>query len=212
MTPDALGREPDAKGGEAEEATDKVPPDAVEVLFDQLSRLIESLKLTGEPSLAISVSEVASKSLLIAAASRFEAEFSELFAEVASRLSAPAIAEFAVNQGVTRKYHTLFDWPSGNANTFYKLLGAAFKERATQLAAGDVAFATSVTEFVSIGNDRNNLVHSDFASFPLTATLDELVQRYRMARNFLPSIKSLLLEEAMPAGVGGQPALPKDGK
>jgi hypothetical protein len=180
------------------------------VLFDQLSRLVESLKLTGEPSLAISVSEVASKSLLIAAASRFEAEFSEMFAGVASHLAAPAIAEFALNQGVTRKYHTLFDWPSGNANTFYKLLGAAFKERATRLAASDTAFATSVTEFVAIGNERNKLVHSDFASFPLTATLDELVQRYRLARNFLPSIRSLLLEEAMHAVTGGPPARLED--
>jgi hypothetical protein len=210
MTPDAPGRDRDANGQAAAEPTDSAPPDPIEVLFDQLSRLVESLKLTGEPSLAISVSEVASKSLLIAAASRFEAEFSEMFADVASHLAAPAIVEFAINQGVTRKYHTLFDWRSGNANTFYKLLGAAFKERATRLAASDTAFATSVTEFVAIGNDRNELVHSDFASFPLTATLDELVQRYRLARNFLPNVRSLLLEETMPAGAGGPPAVLED--
>lgn len=206
MTLDVPGRDLDANGEEAADAADHAPPDAIEVLFDQLSRLVESLKLTGEPSLAISVSEVASKSLLIAAASHFEAEFSEMFADVASRRAAPAIAEFALNQGVTRKYHTLFDWASGNANNFYKLLGAAFRERATQLAARDAAFATSVTEFVAIGNERNKLVHSDFASFPLTATLEELIQRYRLARTFVPSIKSLLLEETMPAGTGGQPA------
>lgn len=203
MTVEGPNQEPDAN--EAREETNGDPPDAVDVLYDQLSRLVESLKLTGEPSLAISVSEVASKSLLIAAASRFEAEFSEMFADVASRRAAPAIAQFALNQGVTRKYHTLFAWPSGNANAFYKLLGDSFKERATQLAAGDVAFARASTEFVAIGNERNNLVHSDFASFPLTATLGELVQRYRLARNFLPNIKRLLLEEAMPAAAGGQP-------
>ena len=210
MTPDAPGRDRVDDGNAEAEPTGGASADAIEVLFDQLSRLVESLKLTGEPSLAISVSEVASKSLLIAAASRFEAEFSEMFADVASHLAAPAIAEFALNQGVTRKYHTIFDWPSGNANTFYKLLGAAFKERATRLAASDTAFATSVTEFVAIGNDRNKLVHSDFASFPLTATLDELVQRYRLARNFLPSVRSPLLEEALPAGAGGPPARTED--
>ena len=176
------------------------------MLFDQLSRLVESLKLTGEPSLAISVSEVASKSLLIAAASHFEDEFSKMFADVASRLATPAIAEFAFNQGVTRKYHTLFDWRSGNANTFYKLLGAAFKERAARLAANDASFAKSVTEFLAIGNDRNELVHSDFASFPLTATLGELVERYRLARKFLPNVRSLLLEDEIPTGSAGPPA------
>jgi hypothetical protein len=210
MTIDAPGGEPDAVGDETEGTTSIPPPDAIEVLFDQFSRLVESLKLTGEPSLAISVSEVASKSLLIAAASRFEAEFSDMFARVASRLSTPAIAAFALNQGVTRKYHTLFDWKVGNANTFYGLLGEAFRERATQLAAGDVEFATSVTEFVSIGNERNKLMHSDFVSFPLTATLEELIGRYRVARNFLPSIKKLLLEEVRPQEVDGEPNWKKD--
>jgi hypothetical protein len=204
MTLDGPSDDPEVSG-DGPDPPDSQPPDAIEMLFDQLSRLVESLKLTGEPSLAISVSEVASKSLLIAAASRFEAQFTEMFAQVAAQLSTPAIAEFALNQGVTRKFHTLFDWSSGNANTFYKLLGKDFKERAGQRAVTDDAFARSIKEFVDIGNDRNKLVHSDFASFPLTATLDELVERYRLARSFLPNIRDLLLADGELPGIDEAP-------
>lgn len=172
--------------------------DVVERLFDDLSRLVESLKITGALSLAVSLSEVASRSLLIAAASHFEAQFSEMFEEVAAQLASPSLAAFGLNQGVSRKYHTLFSWEAGNANAFYKKFGDDFKNRATALAAQDPVFAKSVAEFVRIGGDRNELIHSDFASFPLTSTLDELIVRYRDARPFLPTIRGLLLEEAEP--------------
>lgn len=182
-----------SEGSNAEDA------DVVERLFDDLSRLVESLKITGALSLAVSLSEVASRSLLIAAASHFEAQFGEMFKEVSAQLASPALAAFGVNQGVTRKYHTLFSWDAGNANAFYKKFGEDFKSRATARAAQDAEFAKSVGEFVRIGSDRNELIHSDFASFPLTSTLDELIVRYRDARAFLPAIRELLLEEAKPA-------------
>jgi hypothetical protein len=170
------------------------PLDPVEALFDQLSRLVDSLKLTGEPSLAVSVSEIASKSLLLAAASRFEAEFTRLFTEVASVLSTSEIANFCINQGVIRKYHTLFDWEANNVNRFLKLFGDDFRDRALARVSTDQTFSDAVVAFVVVGAGRNRLVHSDFATFPLEDTLEELIEKYRRARYFLPVLHGMLLE------------------
>lgn len=167
--------------------------DAVEKLYEDLDRLVESLKLTGEPSLAVSVSETASKALLMAAASNFEAEFSKMFEEVARQLGSPYVANFAMNQGVVRKFHTLFSWDAANANSFFKLFGDEFKERATRRAKEDSEFEASIVEFVRIGQGRNQLIHSDFAAFPLDHTLQELIERYRAARAFLPGVQAILL-------------------
>ncbi len=173
--------------------------DPVELMFEQLSRLVQSLALTGEPTLAVSVSAIASKSLLLAAASRFEAQLTEVVTAVARATSPEAIAAFCVNQGLVRKYHTLFNWEGNNVNKFFALFGEDFKSRASARAKADDDFARAISDFVVLGRMRNNLVHNDFAAFPLDETLDELIERYRSARRFLPAIRDLL--EAPPAVV-----------
>jgi hypothetical protein len=170
--------------------------DVVEKMFNDLNRLVELLKRTGEPSLAVSVSEVASKALLMAAASRFEAEFTSMFTAVARELGAPSIASFAINQGVVRKFHTLFQWDASNVNKFYKLFGDDFKEAAAALEGSDGDFSASIGPFISLGAGRNELAHSDFAAFPLNDTLEELIDKYRRAAHFLPGIRQLLVESA----------------
>jgi hypothetical protein len=169
-------------------------PDAVEVMFEQLSRLVASLGLTGEPTLAVSVATIASKSLLLAAASRFESQLTDVVKSVAEANSSEAIASFCVNQGLVRKYHTLFDWDANNANKFFGLFGENLKQRAAGRKEADAVFADSIRDFIALGRLRNLLVHNDFVAFGLDDTLDELIERYRSARGFLPAVQTLLEE------------------
>lgn len=169
--------------------------DVVERLYTDLSALAQAL-VSSSPSLAVSVTETASKALLLAAASRFETEFGEMFEAIAGELGANCLAQFAINQGVKRKFHTLFDWDSANANKLFSLFGQDFKRRAAARVSVDQDFAVSMAQFMKVGRNRNLLVHSDFAAYPLEFTLDELIAQYRQAREFLPIVRSLLLEDA----------------
>lgn len=166
--------------------------DPVERLYDDLRRLVEALKLTGKPSLAVSVSETASKSLLMSAASRFEADCMSMFRRVADTRGAGYLGNFAINQGVVRKYHSLFDWEAANANKFFQLFGDELRVAAAQRVEKDTSFAAAVTQFLWIGRKRNELVHSDFVAFPLDNTLEELIDKYRVASRFLPHVEALL--------------------
>lgn len=174
------------------------PPeaDAVEVMYEHLDRLVKSLSLTGEPTLAVSVGAVASKSLLLAAASRFEAQLVEMMTHVAQAQSSDAIATFCVKQGVERRFHTLFDWTSSNVNKFVVAFGEDFKARVNAYRADNEGFRQAVGDFITLGAMRNELVHSDYVTFPLADTLDELVLKYRRAREFLPTVERMLLEGA----------------
>ena len=196
-------KEPEPANDDATDAdTGSVSTDPVEELFHQLDRQVQALTLVGEPSLALRVSEVASKSLLLAAASRFESELTELIREAAFRLSESSIiAEFCVNQGLMRKFHTMFDWERNNANKFFRLFGEDFLEQAKDRALRDEVFEKATVAFLNIGNSRNTLVHSDFVSFPLTDTLAELIAKYREARQFLVVVRELLIPDRKDAGV-----------
>jgi hypothetical protein len=166
--------------------------DPVEELFQELSRLVAGLNALGDASLALRVSEVASKSLLLAAASRFELDFLALIEGTARRLSgSDLIASFCVNQGLKRRYHSLFNWDARNANKFFSLFGDEFAESTQRLVAGDPSLAESVRVFLDLGDQRNKLVHGDFVSFPLAHSLDELIGRYRLARRFVDTVKVL---------------------
>ena len=171
----------------------QIAPDPVEELFEHLDRQAQALRLTGEPSLALRIEETASKALLLAAASRFEVELVQIVADLARTTSASrAVAEFCVNQGLYRRYHTLFAWDAHNANKFFGLFGEEVLQAARSRATADAEFNEAVRAFLKIGAKRNELVHEDFVSFPLSDTLNELIALYRLARRFLTCARELL--------------------
>ena len=142
--------------------------------------------------------ETLRKSLLIATASHFERELTELVSKMAHAHSAGSqlVAEFIQNKAIKRQYHTYFDWNARNANSFFGLFGKEFRAHMTSLVSSDTNLRQSIVAFLELGRDRNLLVHEDFANFNLEKTRDEIFQRYVDARLFVSSLKSAFDEFA----------------
>lgn len=139
------------------------------------------------------------KVLVVATASRFEAEITQhiedFYREVTSHSAATL---FVVNKALSRQYHTLFSWGENTATSFMKLFGqecaSNFK---IQLEAHDW-LAASVKDFLSLGRTRNELMHRDFASFPLDLTVEDVDAKAKSAERFVNAIPRVIRVESIP--------------
>lgn len=62
---------------------------------------------------------------------------------------------------------------------------------------------SAVRAFLEVGNERNKLVHQDYATFAMEKTLDEIYQLYRDALPFVERLPLALREsdpQAPPSG------------
>jgi hypothetical protein len=105
-----------------------------------------------------------------------------------------AVVAFFQNKAVKRQYHTWFGWEDSHANTFFGLFGAEFKSKAQKRAKESEALSTSIRAFLEVGNERNKMVHQDFATFALEKTVDEIYQLYLRALPFVDGLGQLLRE------------------
>lgn len=73
---------------------------------------------------------------------------------------------------MARQYHTWFDWDKTNANQLFALFGQEFKAKIMPHVAESEPLKNSIGAFLEIGNERNKLVHQDYAIFALGKTLE----------------------------------------
>lgn len=157
---------------------------------------------TTEPSLSVAASDNFRKSLVLASASYFEHRVStcvETF--VHERASgATLVVAFVRNKAISRQYHTWFKWDENNANQFFGLFGSDFKQMMQERVKASDELRTSIRSFLEIGNERNKMIHQDFASFPLEKTLEEIYSLYNQALYFVDSLPTHM-RECVPAAV-----------
>jgi RiboL-PSP-HEPN len=113
------------------------------------------------------------------------------------------------NKAVARQYHTWFNWCDNNANQFFGLFGAEFKAQMSELVKGSEEMQRSVRAFLELGNERNRLVHQDFATFSMEKTLDEIYRLYQSALMFVDALPTELRGCDCAVGIdaaGSQPA------
>jgi hypothetical protein len=79
-----------------------------------------------------------------------------------------------------RKYHTLFNWDSVNANQFFKLFGDEFL-KIMKSNIEDSMIKESITNFLFIGSERNKLVHNNFSNYPLDSTISDIWVKFTSA-------------------------------
>jgi hypothetical protein len=161
----------------------------VDRLFRESTEVIHALG-TGEPSLAIAAADNFRKSLVLAAASYFEHRISACVGDFVHEHSRGSILifSFVKNKAIARQYHTWFKWDENNANQFFGLFGTEFKEMMQSRTKESEELRLSIKAFLEIGNERNKLVHQDFASFSLEKTLDEIYSLYKQALPFVDSL------------------------
>ncbi|MEW6132704.1 MAG: HEPN domain-containing protein [Pseudomonadota bacterium] len=170
-------------------------PTPVDRLYDESASVIRALGLS-EPSLAVAAGDSFRKALVLAAASHFEHRVSSCVLEfIQERANGSGlVVAFVKNKAVSRQYHTWFKWDDTNANQFFGLFGSEFKQMMGERIKASEELKSSIRAFLEIGNERNKLVHQDFASFSLEKTLDEIYALYRQSLPFVESLGAHLRE------------------
>jgi hypothetical protein len=149
-----------------------------------------------EPSLVVSAADNFRKALLLAAASYFEHRVSSSVSEFVQE-KAPGsslVVAFVRNKAIARQYHTWFKWDAANANQFFGLFGSEFTAMMQSRLKDSEDLRLAVRAFLEVGNERNKLVHQDFASFPLDKTLDDVYASYKSALVFVEGLATFLRE------------------
>ena len=168
----------------------------IDKFYEDNDLLVKVLVEKGEISLWNNVDSQFRKTLVLYVASYFESMLKDIiigFARNQSRVKSPLV-EFIKNKAVARQYHTYFDWESRNANSFFGLFGNDFKVFITKVINSDSKFDNSIKAFLELGQLRNQLVHNNFAIFPLDKTTDEIYGLYKDAKLFLEIFSNKLNE------------------
>ena len=159
----------------------------IDVLYEENQKIDRFLEEHGEISLRKNVDNNFRKALLLSIASYFEHEIGEIILRVvkAQTNNAKPVVDFIKNKAIERQYHTYFDWNSQNANKFFSLFGSGFKQFMQKELNSDEQLALSISSFLELGRIRNQLVHQNFAIFPLDKTVNEIYQLYNNALVFI---------------------------
>lgn len=169
-------------------------PTAVDRLYEEASAVIRALQQSPEVSLQVTAGDHFRKALLLAAASYFEHRVCGCVLDfVRDRSGGSQLVEsFVRNKAIARQYHTWFKWDDSNANQFFGLFGSEFRSSMVTRVKDSDDLRTSVCAFLEVGNERNKLVHQDYATFPMEKTLDEIYKLYRTALGFVESLPTAL--------------------
>ena len=159
----------------------------VDRLHTEFSDLLALLDGAAQVSLSSVADDSFRKALLMAAASYFERRMTDAVLSFVAEVTAEDHVLFWLvkNKAVSRQYHTWFDWDKRNANSFFGLFGASFRDYMKAEVAADEELESSIRAFLEVGRERNRLVHEDFGSFSLEKTSEETYALYSSAMNFV---------------------------
>ena len=160
-------------------------PTIVEIRFAEYKALLKVLYDGNEISMANSAEEDFRKVLTVSAASYFEKLIVHTLNEIAGSVSDRRMGEALKNTTFRReKFSSLFTWGESNVGGFVKIFGQQFKEHFLKTLA-EPSLKDGMRAFLKLGEQRNYLVHNDFASSTTDQTLDEVFMQYPSARQFV---------------------------
>lgn len=162
----------------------------VDRIYQDNLDLLHFLEDNNELSFTAEFNIVFAKTLLLSAASYFEHEICRMIQSFIERKthSNECIIAIVKQKAIERQYHTYFawkDWQKGNANSFFALFGDAFKTKISQEVKSDSNLKSAVSAFLELGNERNKLVHQNFADCPVEKTAEEVYKLYQTAIVFI---------------------------
>jgi hypothetical protein len=173
----------------------------VDRLYEESSSVILALG-RNEPSLTVAAGDIFRKALILAAASYFEYRVSKCVLDfVFEKANGNGlVVGFVKNKAISRQYHTWFKWDDTNANQFFGLFGIPFKQMMVERIKTSEELRISIRAFLEVGNERNKLIHQDFASFALEKTLEEIYALYQQSLLFVDGLAKYLREcDPLPA-------------
>lgn len=165
----------------------------IAALHDEYSELIAFCRSNKQVSFEMYINDIYKKSLLLSAASFFEATITKTihdYIETKSRQT-PEIVAFVDNKAIKRQYHTFFNWEGNNANQFFGLFGEDFKQRAREKIRS-MTLDEAENAFMAVGRERNRLVHQNYVEAQINDTFEEIWSKYIKACDFVELIVQLL--------------------
>lgn len=138
------------------------------------------------------------KTILLSSASYFEKEISETVIEFAKSHTDnnELVISIIKQKAVSRQYHTYFDWDKAtNANKFFSLFGEDFKNKMIKKVKDDPQLDKSIKSFLEIGQERNKMVHQNFAEIVIDKTAEEIYKLYQDSIYFIETIKAELIKQ-----------------
>lgn len=168
----------------------------IETSYSNYKEIVQFLLQSDQISLMSLADENLKKNLILGSASYFENEITSILTKYfhTKNKDSICIKEFLVNKGLKRQYHTLFNWEGKNANSFFSLFGLEFKSFMEKKVKLDKDLEMSIKNFLELGNERNRLVHQNFAQFSIEKTLEEIFSLYTGSLLFVNSITNYLEE------------------
>lgn len=137
------------------------------------------------------------KTILLSSASYFEKEISDTVIEFAKSHTGNNELVIAIikQKAVSRQYHTYFDWDKAtNANKFFSLFGEEFKKKMVIKVKEDPKLDFAIKSFLEIGQERNKMVHQNFAEVVIDKTAEEIYIRYKNSLYFIETVKNELIK------------------
>lgn len=159
----------------------------VDTIYAEFKDAASVLAEAGEISLQIMLDSNLRKTLLLSAASYFEYTLSREVTTFTDEVTAGNILVGALvhSKAIARQHHSWFDWDRTNANKFFSLFGQEFRDHMTSRITVDETLAEGIKAFMEIGRERNLLVHSDYASYLINKTPEEIYALYQKANRFV---------------------------
>lgn len=146
---------------------------SVEAYYGRHIELYQYLMARQEVSFAADFSETFTRGLVLAIASYFEHEITEILTDLPRRRAAgdPILTSMIMRQVVSRKYHTYFDWDKLKPGPFWALLGEDFKAKAAQDLKDNEEFDQAVRAFLELGQIRAVSTRTESTGIPFAAAL-----------------------------------------
>lgn len=165
----------------------------IKTLYEEYGELIGFCRSNGQISFEMYINDIYKKSLLLSAASYFEVTITKTIHDFVNGKSRqnPEIVAFVDNKAIKRQYHTFFNWEGNNVNQFFGLFGDAFKRRAREEIQAK-GLGEAEVAFLSIGQERNRLVHQNYIEAQINDTFEEIWIKYEKACDFVELITQLL--------------------
>lgn len=160
--------------------------DIVEKRYGEFKEIIDHYEKINDISSKNVVDDNLKKVLLLSAASYFEDIIKKIMLEFFDlNTNSEMIINFIKNKAIERQYHTYFDWKAKNANKFFSLFGDSFKKDVISEVRTNESLEKSIRDFLELGNLRNELIHENFAVFPIEKTSSEIYDLYCSASKFI---------------------------
>lgn len=162
-------------------------------LVDESAELRGFLADQAQMSLLRAAEDNARKALVLSAASLFEHRITESLLNYVDNASGSdkCVVSLVRNKAIKRKFHEFFDWPGGKLGAFPTLLGENLGVELKESCARSPG-KEQMKAFLEIGDLRNQLVHGNYAVFPLDKTADEIRQLCEWVDRFVEEVELLL--------------------